>query len=380
MILLVSLASATTLDEVVRRATEVSPSAVVAQLEADRQRMASLEAWTALGPTVSASIMKSRTIRTDPAPVDTLSVSLGLLTPGLYFDAAQASAEARGAVYVADATTLDAQYAAASLYYEALSAQSALVAAKQGAELAAATVTATRARVAAGLESELLGRSAEIGKLQADAALASAEAALTISRARLARAILQDVGELAPAALPELPTDAGESPWLRAADASVDAARWDRAQAYAELLPTGTLQASNGLLELGDWTLTVGATWTFDGLAGPFLRARKANFEQAIAETLASGLQEDFKLARTTAAEQARAAGLVAEAARAREGLAEESLKVGQTRLAVGLASSLEVLRLQDEAAQARADRVSAELGEAMARLEARRVAGLGWD
>lgn len=378
-LLLVPLAGATTLKEVVDRAAEVNPDALVAGLEWRQDKLAAAEAWTALGPTVSADVGRSATgdvVTTS----DSLTVSVGLLDAGQWFGAGGESAKARASGHAYDATTLDAQYFAAMLYYEALSAQAALDAAKQGAALAKATLDATRARVGAGLESELVGRSAEIGQLQAEAEVASAEAGVNVARARLARAVEQDIGELAPADVPVLPTGEGASPWLQEAEAQVSAARWEHGTALAELLPEGGAKAATGLFDPGVWTVTLSATWTFDGLAGPFLRERRAALETRIAETELDALRRDLDLASTEAVENARAASRIAEVARARERLSEESLRVGQTRLGVGLASSLEVLRLQDEAAQARADRVSAELAESISALEARRVAGISWD
>lgn len=376
--LLVPVALATTLEEVVARAAEVDPDAVVAQLEWKRDRVDAVEAWSQLGPSPAVSVSKD--LLSDTPAAGALSVSVGLLEPGTWMDAVQESAQARVGHWVADATTLDVQYAAALLYYEALSAEAGLAAAKVGEELAQATVTATRARVAAGLESEILGKSADIGLLQAQADRVNAEADVAITRARLARAIEQEIGDLAPAQAPALPAEEPASPWLRAAEAEVDAARMEHWRALAEILPEGDLRASRGFADTSAWRLTAGATWRFDGVIGPFARARSAAIDKQIAEVEAEGLDRDLTLLLTTAKEQANAATKVAEAARAREKLAEETLRVGQTRLQAGLTSSLEVLRLQDEAAQARADRVAAELAEALARLEARRVAGVKWE
>lgn len=374
--LLVPVAFATTLEEVVARAAEVDPDALVAQLEWKRDRVDAVEAWAQLGPTPSVSVTRNLTANTDSGA---MSVSVGALEPGTWMDAVQQSSQARVSRWEADATTLDVQYFAAFLYFEALSAEAGLQAAKVGEELAQATVTATRARVAAGLESEILGKSADIGLLQAQAERVTAEANVAITRARLARAIEQELGDLAPAAAPPLPADEPNSPWLHAAEAEVDAARMEHWRRLAEILPEGDLRAVTGFPDVGDWNVYVGATWRFDGVIGPFARARSAAIDKKIAEVEAEGLGRDLGVLLTTARAQAEAATKVAEAARAREKLAEETLRVGQTRLQAGLTSSLEVLRLQDEAAQARLDRVDAELAEALARLEARRVAGVGW-
>ncbi|MFZ5475192.1 MAG: TolC family protein [Myxococcota bacterium] len=376
MIALVAGAWALTLDEAVKRAAEVNPTAVVAELEWRRTRLEALEAWTALGVTPSLSI--DRTLIGSAPEGETLSVTVGLLDPPAWFDAAEQSAQARSARYVTDATALDAQYAAALLYYEALAAESALDAAKTGEELAKATHDAAKARVGAGIESELLGRSAEIGLLQAQAARTRAEADVEITRARLSRALEQEIDSLQPTRALPMPTGDGRSPWQDAAAAETDAAKMEELEALAGLLPTASITARTPLQDPA-WTVALNATWTFDGVVGPVLRARQSALDAKIAVVEEDALDKDLALALRAASENARAAARIAEAARAREALAEESLRVGQTRLGVGLASTLEVLRLQDEAVTARADRVAAELAEAAAVLEARRVGGVAF-
>ena len=175
------------------------------------------------------------------------------------------------------------------------------------------------------------------------------------------------------------PTEAGRSPWLLAADASVDAAKWQVGQRWAELLPVGEVSANSSLATLNTWSITLGVSWSWDGVVGPYLDARSAMLAKKVAEIELDALERDLALQLDISRSQARAASRVAEAARARQELAEASVEVGTARLSVGLASSLQVLRLQDDASRARADRVAAELDEILARLEARRVAGMGW-
>lgn len=379
LLLLFSAAHALTLDETVRRAAEVDPLAVVAELTARQSRLDAAEAWVQLGPTPSFSASRRFAAGTT-ADTNALQVSLDVLDPVAWLDSGSASALARSMQHEAVATSLDAQYAAATLFYTVLAAEAALAAAQEGERFAQATTDATAARVTAGLESELAGRSARLGLLEAQARTAQAEADVAIARAALSRALQQDVDALeAPSSALAIPDDTSDSPWIDAARAQLSVAKWDHASAIAGIFPTGTVAANSTLGTIEDWSLTLGMTWEFDGLAGPFLRARRAALEQKIEVVQLDAVERDLALGLTTAREQARAADRVAEAARAREELADESLKVGQTRLSVGLASSLEVLRLQDDAADARADRVNAELDAATARLEARRVAGQGW-
>jgi outer membrane protein TolC len=381
--LLVPFAQALTLQEAVTRAGERDPSAVVAELAWRQAQLDSVETWAGLGPgpTITASRTWAADTRSDSLD---FSTQIASLSPGDWFDAGEQAAQARGSRWTATATRLDAQYAAATLYYGVFAAEAALTAARQGEEAAAATRRATDARVAAGLESQLVGRSAELGLLQAQATTAQAEAALEVARARLSRAIEAELDTLEPPPAPQLPADGGASPWLEAQAAEVTAARLEHGQRIAELFPSAGLSASTPLDSpaggQSGWVVTLGASWQFDGVIGPFVRERSSALALKAARVQYEGLRLDLDLGQRSARAQARAAGRVAEAAQARESLAAEALKVGQTRLDVGLASSLEVLRLQDELARARSDRVAAEFGAASSILEARRLAGAGFD
>ncbi len=376
--ILLSHASALTLDDAVRRAAQVNPDAVVASLEWKQDRVAAAEAWAGLG--VTPSLALRRTFAGGAvSDANSLSVGVGVLNPPAWFNAAEQSAQARGSGRLAEATTLDAQYAAAQLYYEALAAQAALAAAEEGERFAKATSDATGARVAAGLESELSGRSARLGLLEAQATAAQAEANVAITRGRLGRALQQEIDTLTPAAPLPLPGEELASPWIGASEETLRAARWEHAETLAGLAPVGFLGATAALSSLNAWSLSVGMTWTFDGLAGPFLRVRDAALAREIAEVRLEALERDIDAGIFVARQEARAATRMAEAAQAREALADESLVVGQTRLSVGLSSSLEVLRLQDDAAKARADHIAADLAVAASHLEARRLAGTPW-
>jgi outer membrane protein TolC len=157
------------------------------------------------------------------------------------------------------------------------------------------------------------------------------------------------------------------------------------APTVAALFPAGTAWISAPFADGGVWSAPapwaagLGLSWTFDGLAGPFLRLRQATVGVDSAEVSRDGLERDLRLGIAVAREAAAASATVAAAARAREAVAEDALQIGYARLDVGLGNPLEILRLQDEAAQARAERVTAELDAALAALEARRLAGVPW-
>lgn len=377
IMLSVSFAYALTLEEAVSRAAEVDPNAVVAELEWKKAQLGAAESWVDLGPSpgVKATRVWSTGAVADRITFESQLVSLSVPD---WFLAGQASATAGGAKWTAEATRLDAQYAAAALYESVIAAQAALAAAHETQGFAESTVRASKARVAAGLESELIGRSAEISLLDAQANTELAEAGVTIASARLQRALQMQIGTLEAPTRLTVPLDGGASPWLRASAAAVTAAKLSHDAAIAGWLPTGGLSASTPLFQT-DWQFAITGTWQFDGLIGPFLRERQTALDVKIARTQYDALHHDLDLGLLEARANAGAAHRVAEAARARESLAKESVKVGQTRLEVGLASTLEVLRLQDDAGAAYFGRVQAELNEALAVLEARRVAGVAW-
>jgi outer membrane protein TolC len=320
-----------------------------------------------------------------------LSASLGALDAPAWIDAAQQSALARAARWAAEGTVLDVQYAAAVLFYSAIAAEEGQAAARRTLDFAEATARATRVRVAAGLDSQVIGQAAELALLEARAQQARADGEVVKARARLERALQQPYDRLEPTPLETPPAggnaDSGDSPYVHAARASGAAAHLACDEAWAELLPTATINAWAPLSEDGTaritdgdaWTLGVSARWQLDGIAGPVLRARSAQLGAQATDILVDALERDLALAERVAAADARAAQEVAAAARASEELADAALRTGQARLDAGLASALEVLRLQDDAARARSARVQAELAAVTARLEARRVAGVRW-
>lgn len=377
-LLWITAAAALTLDEAVQRAAEVDPDVLVAALEARRLNLDAAEAWTALGPTPTLAVgraWESAASTTD----NRFSVSLGLLDAGAWFDALKEGSQARAGREVATATRLDAQYATAALYLAAWYADAATTAAQQSEAAADTTLTTVRARGAAGLDNALLVRSAEAAQLLAGAERAAAEGEAAVARVQLGRA-LQIEGAVAleePGAL-VLPEGAAASPWLQVAQADLEAARWDHAQDLAGWLPTGSLSATTPLDPMS-WRVTLGATWTFDGLAGPFLRERNSALAVRIAEVQLDGVRRDYDAALAAAVQRARAAARVVEAHRAREAVSGEALALGQAQLAAGLISTLEVLRLQDQLADARGARVRAELDAALAVLAARQAAGAPW-
>jgi len=372
----IGVARALTLDETVARAAEVSPAAVIAELEWRQARLDAAEKWSGMTITPEITVQRSWVANTVVDDGD-LQATVGLLDAPAWFGALDASAEARAARWGATATALDAQYAAARLYFEIVAANAAVDDAQRTAQEAQRTLAAARARATAGLDDELMAQTAEVHALETTAELARAEADRRNARARLSRALEQDIGEISAAVLPAIPGDTSASPWISAYQARVESVRFEELGAWSALLPSAEIKA-DAKLGASDWRVTLQGRWTIDGI-GPFLRARRAALEKQALEVARDGLQRDLDLGIATAVEDARVSTLVAEAARARVALAEKALGVGEARLSVGLIDTLDLLQLQRDVRKARADLVAAGLAEAVAVLEARRVAGAMW-
>ncbi len=371
-----SVAYALDLPAAVLRAGEVDPQVVIAELQRRAEGAAVAASWSALlpTPTWSTDIPLSEAPRTT-----SINVSLPLFAPVDWLTISERHAGLRTAGHRAEATRIDTEYAAAVLYYSALAADEAVAVASESLALAEASFAAARARREAGLDNELALKASELGVVNARADSFSARAAAKNAIARLERALQQEVDSLSPAAPPVVPELGGRSPWIDAAEARAE--QYKRAY-YADLgamLPTAELDARPSLSVAGSnaWALTVQASWTLDGVLGPWLEVRQSYFTARIAEVERDAVDDDVTLGLRVAQEDVRAARELVEVARARESLLEAAFGVGRARQVAGLESTLEVLRIQDDVARARLDRVNAELYETVLILELRRLSGL---
>lgn len=378
MLFYFATAQALTLQAAVERAASVSPDAIVAALDARRASLDAAEAYAALGLTPRVGFSRTWSGRA-ATETSSFGADVGVLNASAWLNGAQRSAEAAAARYAAEGTSLDVQYAAALLFVSAVESERALEAKRATETASEGTAEAVRVRVSAGLESELAGRSADAAVLVARAERLRSEAERRIARVRLSRALeMEDLGDLEVPAPLSLPEAVAASPWLDVATEDVRAARWNHYEDFAAFLPTGGLSAQRPF-DVPTWSVTVSATWQLPGVVGPFLQERRSALAVRMAETQLEALKRDLAAELEAAVESARAAHEVLAAHQARETLSEEALTIGRVRLSAGLASSLEVLRLQDELASSRAARVAAELEEQAAILDARRVAGVRW-
>ena len=384
------------LDETVGRAAELDPDAVVAGLAEEAARADSLAAWSEVGltPRLATRWDRGQITRRDP----TIRASLGLLDPSAWAQARLGGADAARAGKVAAATSLDAQYAAAALYVEAVAAEDSVQLATELERVAVTTRDAVRIRASAGVDDTLAARSAEVAALEAQARTARARASRLATRARLARALQRDLPDTEPLAPTGLttasasgggvaegggPPSAPSSPWEAVAQADLDVARAAVGAAWTEVLPGADLRAEHaidldGLPDPG-WNVSVRATWQLPGFVGGFAHLRARQLERRIAEVQLEGLRRDLDRDRAVVATDLEASAAEADLGRARESLAASALQLAQTRLAAGIAAPLDVLRLQDDLARAQRTRVEAERNLALARLELRRLNGTSW-
>ncbi len=369
-------AAALTLPDALARAADVDPSSVIAGLQARKQRIQTAEAWAGLGLTPAVSL--SDTIGNTPS--GSLSVDLALLNPPSWFSALSQVATADAARATAEATARDARYAVAALWYQAFAAEEAEDLAQTTLTEARGTANAAEARLRAGLASELDAKAARLGVLNAQATLAQAQSTRFIALATLSSALQTEVVNVDVASQPEMPDSVGISPWIAVYQDNVKAAKWAEASSIASLFPTGDISGSTTILPLSpqnQWQIAVSASWAFSGVVNPVLRVETAHIDRTVAEEQLEQQKRSDALAIQVARAQVDAARARRSAAVDGEKLAAETVAVGQARLSAGLISTLDVLKLQEQEALARVQRVGSELDLALAILDSRRLSGL---
>lgn len=378
LFLLIPAAHALTLEQALSRAAEVDPGSIIANLSARKESSQSAEAWANVGLTPSMSL--TQPLKPTASASASLSMSVDLLNPPAWFNALAQGSNAAQAWVIADATARDARYAVAAMWFQAFAAEEAEDLAQTSLSEARGTSDAAEARLRAGLASELDAKAARLGVLNAQAALASAQSARFIALARLSSALQVDVPKVEATAAPVSPDTTGESPWIEAYVMNVQQARWAEASSIAALFPTARLSASTPLLPgmvTNSWTVALTASWSFSGVLSPILNVQQAHLDRKVTEVQLEQQRRTDSLYLEIAHAQVDAAKARRSAAVDGERLAGETVAVGRARLGAGLISTLDMLKLQEQEAQARVQRVSAELDLALAVLDTRRLSGL---
>lgn len=365
-----------TLPEALDRAAEVDPDSIIAVLQSRKESAQTAEAYANLGFTPRVSV--SQTFGSTPS--SDLSVSVSLLDPPAWLSAFAQGANSQAARANADALARDTRYGVAVMWFQAFAAEEAEDLAQSSLSEARGTADAAEARLRAGLTSELDAKAARLGVLNAQATLASAQSSRFIALARLSSALQTEVIQVDAPRPPEMPDGTGTSPWIAVYEANVRQARWDEAAAWASLFPTASLSGTRSLLPVSNsaaWAITLSASWSFSGVLAPFLNVQEAHIDRKIAEVQLEQRKRIDALDVSIARAQVDAARARRSAAVDGEKLAAETVVVGKARLGAGLISTLDVLKLQEQEAQARVQRVGAELDLALAVLDSRRLSGL---
>jgi len=406
---------AISLDEAVRLAQRNAPFVVQAEGQERTSAAAVRSAYAAFMPSLSLSYGATRQFtgsqrtRIDEGQVITLpdepwSYSAGLGASVQLFDGGRRFfdlRQARAGETAAGANAVSQQYAAAlgakQQYFNVLAARESQVAA--GAQLEQAEqqrrTSVARARARAATRSDSLR--AEIQVRNAQLAMADAQNALEVSNASLTRTVgtpypvTAASDSLEPTALAlgeeELAGLVENSPNVRQARASLEAAHSARRAAWTEYLPSMNLSYSrSGSGASQDFALDSDLSYSGAArlsLSFPLFNQlqREVRVTQAsVAEDLAEAALRDEELAARESLIQWLGAFRLAEdqvaAQAATIQAAEEDLRVQQQRYAVGGSTLLDVLTSQTQLDQARRDLIRARYDQRVAKAQLEALVG----
>ena len=406
---------AISLDEAVRLAQRNAPFVVQAEGQERTSAAAVRSAYAAFMPSLSLSYGATRQFtgsqrtRIDEGQVITLpdepwSYSAGLGASVQLFDGGRRFfdlRQARAGETAAGANAVSQQYAAAlgakQQYFNVLAARESQVAA--GAQLEQAEqqrrTSVARARARAATRSDSLR--AEIQVRNAQLAMADAQNALEVSNASLTRTVgtpypvTAASDSLEPTALAlgeeELAGLVENSPNVRQARASLEAAHSARRAAWTEYLPSMNLSysrsgsgASQGFALDSDLSYSGAARLSLSFPLFNQLQREVRVTQASVAEDLAEAALRDEELAARESLIQWLGAFRLAEdqvaAQAATIQAAEEDLRVQQQRYAVGGSTLLDVLTSQTQLDQARRDLIRARYDQRVAKAQLEALVG----
>ena len=403
------------LAEAIDEALLGNPELALAENAGDAARAASLEARSALWPSLGLEAGYARSVDpvfafgtklrqsrfaqadfdldalNDPDALEDWTARVGarwsVLNPQVWAGTAASRHAARSAEWSArrarEATVLTTR----TLYYLSLESEAALDAARAAEEAARATTRVFRARSERGLLTE-----ADL--LQAEAELSAAEAKRAEAE-RVRLEALQNLGlQLGWAAdtLP-VPTDSLAEPVprpddgfepearadIRALSAAVDAAGAATSRASLSYAPALDLFASYGShaqdpfsSDASDWTVGVGLRWTlFEGFARS-ARRQQAKLEQRNARIRYEDALQRARMEWEQARRAVESARLAARASASARAAAEAALRLMRRRFEEGLATPSELLQAEARATAMRERAIAALTGYhiAIARLD----------
>jgi len=402
---------AVTLAEAIRRSERVQPSVVSAMNAVENTDARVRSAFGAYLPSVRANgsggpSFSAGASRVDPTTGQVISgdrtntsLNMGLSASIDLFTGFRRGAESRAARasnVAAEASLLDARYQQAYIttnqFFEALSAEDLVMVREASVRRAEEQLKVSIARLQAGsaTRSDSLRSTVQLGNARLQ--LIQAQAALAAAEAQLAR-LIGETGRVRAAddssfyAVVSVDTAAvhaeavAQSPQVRAAEATAAAADAQASVARAAYWPTASLTAStgwNGSAASGydlfnNRSLNLGVSWNiFNG----FQREQTVtvqNNARDLALAQAGDARREVSAAVIAQLAQLAAAGEAIEISQMSLEAAQEDLRVQQERYRLGASTIVDVLTSQEALTQAEVDAVTARFDylAAKAQLEA---------
>jgi outer membrane protein TolC len=400
-----------TLEEAIRRSERVQPSVVSALNAVENTDARVRSAFGAYLPTVRANGSGGPSFSAGPSRVDpttgqvisgdrtNTSLNMGLTASVDVFTGFRRGAESRAARasnVAAEASLLDARYQQAYIttnqFFTALSAEDLVTVREASVRRAEEQLKVSIARLQAGsaTRSDSLRSTVQLGSARLQ--LIQAQAALAAAEAQLARLIgepgrVRAADDSAFYAVVTLDTAAvhaeavAQSPQVRAAEATAAAADAQASVARAAYWPTASLSASTGWNGsnstdydlFNNRSLSLGVSWNiFNG----FQREQTVTVQdnvRVLAEAQAADARREVGASVIEQLAQLAAAREAIEISQISLEAAQEDLRVQQERYRLGASTIVDVLTSQEALTQAEVDAVTSRFDylAAKAQLEA---------
>ena len=327
----------------------------------------------------------------DPDPIGDFSATLaarwGILDPKLWAARAAAKSQAEAASWSSERTREATLLLTHTLYYQAMSSQGQLDAARAALDAATSTVESFSSRQERGLltRADLLGAQAE--QAAARARLSAAQAARLDALEDLGRHLGWDADSLplptdtlsAPESLDEPDFDPRRRADLRALAAAEDAAHAARRQATFSFVPSvdgfgqyATHSADVFGFDENDWTVGVMLRWPLFAGFARFANVQRAQAESHIARIRYQEASRDARIELEQAQRAVRSARQQVDATQAAREAASSGRDLMRRRFDEGLATATDLLQAEARATAMRQSAIAALANYhiAVARLE----------
>jgi outer membrane protein TolC len=376
-----------------------------AKATADQRGEESRQAWSKLGPSLSAKATYTRnqypvTVMTAAGTVTitgtdqldgVFTLNVPLVDVGSWERIGGAVATADAARVRAQATGLDVEKAVVRAYYQVVAVEATLAAAERALATSQESQAIVATRREAGSASELDTERARAEVARQRQVVASAEQ----SRA-VARRSLESLTGLTPAegasALPDDPLadepalaalepGVAQLPAVRAAALDARAADKSEGAAWAALAPTVAASATERLTSatgfsgrVGSWALAVSATWNVD--LSTYYAAKGQSSARALAEVREKRAEQGARDDLHSAWQEVRADLARVRAARAEAEASARAARLAKERYQAGAATQLDVQQADRDAFSGEVARIQAQADLAYARASVRLGSG----